>query len=70
MLNSKKIFLFDLEQNSGRNTRKKNRVFMFLGFFVIFLDFLEILISDPESASSFELEDFRSDFRSLSCIVE
>ena len=26
MLNSKKIFLFDLKQNAGRNTRNENRV--------------------------------------------
>ena len=57
VLNSKEIFTFDLEQNSGRNTWNKNRVFWFFGgFFGIFLGFFENLISDTESASNFELE--------------
>ena len=50
VLNSKKTFSFDLEQNSGRNTRNKNRVLWFLRFFEDFLVFFENLISDSESA--------------------
>ena len=53
-MNSKKIFLFDLEQNPGRNTRNKNRAIWFLRFFR--LKFFENLISDSKSASNFELE--------------
>ena len=52
MLYSKKIFLFDLEQNSGRNTRNKNLSFM--NFFGFLKFFFVNLISDSESASNFD----------------
>ena len=44
-----KKFLFDLEQNSGRNRRKENRVFWFFRFFYgFFRFFFENLTSDSE----------------------
>ena len=58
MLNLKENIFFDLEQNSGRNTRHKNRVFWVLDF----LGFLKILLNSESKSNRRGFNWVRSDF--------